>query len=182
MNQAVQWPADKVERWPIDRLIPYARNSRTHSEGQIRQIAASMREFGWTIPCLVSEDGTIIAGHGRIEAARALGCTEVPVMVAVGWTVAQLQSYVIADNKLAMNAGWDVELLAASIEDLRDAGADLDLLGFTSKELGDLVGDPNFDPSSSDDQSKLDQLSPKLVTCPHCGNEFDSNTAATPKG
>ena len=102
------WPADKVERWPIDRLVPYARNARTHSDAQVAQIAGSIREWGWTMPMLVDEDGTLIAGHGRVLAARQLGLTEMPVMVARGWSEAQKRAYVIADNKLALNAGWDV--------------------------------------------------------------------------
>lgn len=85
----MDWPANSVERWPIDKLIPYARNARTHSDEQVSQIAASMREWGWTNPVLVAEDGTIIAGHGRVSAAQRLGFTEVPVMVARGWTEAQ---------------------------------------------------------------------------------------------
>lgn len=100
-----QWPADKVERRPIDSLIPYARNSRTHSEEQIAQIAASMKEWGWTNPVLIDEDGGIIAGHGRILAARKLGLEEAPVVVAKGWSEAQKRAYIIADNKLAENAG-----------------------------------------------------------------------------
>src|SRR5690606_22386104 len=99
------WPADKVERRPIDKLVPYARNSRTHSEEQIAQIAASMREWGWTNPVLVDEDGGIIAGHARLLAARKLGLEEAPVMVAKGWSEAQKRAYIIADNKLAENAG-----------------------------------------------------------------------------
>src|ERR1043165_9004614 len=81
-RRTLSWPADRVERWPIERLIPYARNARTHSDGQVDQIAASIREWGWTNPVLVGEDGTIIAGHGRVLGARKLGLTEVPVMVA----------------------------------------------------------------------------------------------------
>jgi hypothetical protein len=90
----------QVERWPIDRLIPYARNSRTHSEAQIAQVAASMKEWGWTNPVLADEECGVIAGHARILAARQLGITEVPVMVARGWTDAQKRAYVIADNQL----------------------------------------------------------------------------------
>ena len=101
------WPADRVERWPIERLVPYAKNARTHSAEQIDQIAASIREWGWTNPVLVGEDGTIIAGHGRVLGARKLRIREVPVMVATGWTEAQKKAYAIADNKLALNAGWD---------------------------------------------------------------------------
>ena len=107
------WPADKVERWPLDRLIPYARNARTHSEEQVAQIAASIREFGFTNPVLIDEAGGIIAGHGRVLAARKLGIADVPVMAAIGWTEAQKRAYVIADNKLTENAGWDKESAAA---------------------------------------------------------------------
>ena len=115
------WPADRVERWAIDRLLPYARNARTHSAGQVEQIAASMREWGWTNPVLVDEEGMIIAGHGRIEAAKRLGLAEAPVMVAAGWSEAKKRAYVIADNKLALNAGWNEELLAAELTDLARA-------------------------------------------------------------
>jgi ParB-like chromosome segregation protein Spo0J len=110
-----QNPADKVEQWPIDRLVPYAKNSRTHSDAQVAQIAASIKEWGFTTAVLVDEDGGIIAGHGRLMAARKLGMTEVPVMVAAGWSDAQKRAYVIADNKLALNAGWDNELLALEL-------------------------------------------------------------------
>ena len=109
------WPADRVERWPLDKLVPYARNARTHSEEQVAQIAASMREWGWTNPVLVDEAGMIIAGHGRVLAARKLGIGEVPVMIARGWTEAQKRAYVLADNQLALNAAWDGKLsLSAS--------------------------------------------------------------------
>jgi ParB-like chromosome segregation protein Spo0J len=130
-----RWPADHVERWPLDRLIPFARNSRTHSAAQVDQIAASMREWGWTNPVLVDEAGTIIAGHGRVEAARKLGLTEAPVMLARGWSEAKKRAYVIADNKLALNAGWNEELLAAELTDLKELAFDLDLVGFEASEL-----------------------------------------------
>lgn len=124
------WPADKVERRPIDALIPYANNARTHSDEQVAQIAASMREWGWTNPVLIDETGMIIAGHGRVLAARKLGFDEVPVMVADGWTDAQKKAYVLADNQLALNAGWDAELLSTELKGLDELGFDLDLLGF----------------------------------------------------
>jgi len=105
------WPADKVERWSIDRLIPYAKNARTHSDAQIAAIAASIKEWGWTTPALVGEDGGLIAGHARILAARQLGIAEIPVMVAAGWTEAQKRAYVLADNQLAITgSGWDHRL------------------------------------------------------------------------
>jgi DNA modification methylase len=137
------WPADNIERWPVERLVPFARNARTHSAGQVDQIAASMREWGWTNPVLVDEAGTIIAGHGRVEAARKLGLTEAPVMVATGWSEAKKRAYVIADNKLALNAGWNEELLAAELADLKDLAFDLDLVGFDAGELDRLLGEPS---------------------------------------
>jgi ParB-like chromosome segregation protein Spo0J len=119
------WPADQVERWPIDRLIPYAKNFRTHSEAQIAQVAASMKEWGWTNPVLADEAGGVIAGHARILTARQLGYAEVPMMVARGWTDTQKRAYVIADNQLALNAGWDRELLGLELGELKLGGFDL---------------------------------------------------------
>ena len=136
-----EWPADKVERRKVSDLIPYARNARTHSDEQVGQIAASIREWGWTVPVLVDGDGGIIAGHGRIMAAQRLGIEEVPCMVADGWTEAQKRAYVIADNKLAMNAGWDSELLAVEFGELQEDGFDLSLTGFGEDELAGLMAD-----------------------------------------
>lgn len=134
-----QNPADKVEQWPIDRLVPYAKNSRTHSDAQVAQIAASIKEWGFTTAVLVDEDGGIIAGHGRLMAARKLGMTEVPVMIAAGWSDAQKRAYVIADNKLALNAGWDNELLALELADIHGLGFDVELTGFSDEEIKDLM-------------------------------------------
>lgn len=125
-----EWPADKIQRMQVSALIPYANNSRTHSDAQVAQVAASMKEWGWTNPILVDEEGMIIAGHGRVLAARKLGLSEVPAMVASGWTEAQKKAYVLADNQLALNAGWDVELLQTELQGLGEAGFDLGLLGF----------------------------------------------------
>jgi site-specific DNA-methyltransferase (adenine-specific) len=132
-------PADKVEQWDINRLVPYARNSRTHSEEQIGQIAASIKEWGFTTAVLVDEDGGIIAGHGRTLAAQRLKMTEVPVMVAAGWSDAKKRAYIIADNKLALNAGWDNEMLALELGELKDLDFDLDLTGFTADEIAALM-------------------------------------------
>lgn len=125
-----EWPADNVTRFPLDRLIPYANNARIHSDSQIAQIAASMKEWGWTNPVLVDETGGIIAGHGRVLAARKLGLTEAPVMVATGWTEAQKRAYVLADNQLALNASWNLEALSVELQGLDAMGFDLELLGF----------------------------------------------------
>jgi DNA modification methylase len=137
MNQ--NWPAQSSEFWPIEKITPYARNSRTHSDEQVAQIAASIREWGWTNPILVDEDGGLIAGHGRLLAARKLGLTQIPTMVAKGWSEAQKKAYVIADNKLALNAGWDLELLAVELGDLQGFDFDLMLTGFSDEELSKLL-------------------------------------------
>jgi DNA modification methylase len=145
-------PADKVERWSIDKLTPYARNSRTHSDEQISQLAASIKEWGWTTPVLVDEDGSIIAGHGRTLAAQRLKMTEVPVMVAKGWSDAKKRAYVIADNKLAMNAGWDNEMLALEFSELQGMDFDLDLTGFTADEIAALMPE-EIEPGKTDEDA-----------------------------
>jgi 16S rRNA G966 N2-methylase RsmD len=133
-------PADKVEQWDINRLVPYARNSRTHSDEQVAQIAASIKEWGFTTAVLVDEQGGIIAGHGRTLAAQRLKMTTVPVMVAAGWSDAKKRAYVIADNKLALNAGWDIEMLRLELTEIGGGGDfDLTLLGFDDDELNDLL-------------------------------------------
>ena len=139
MNKKTKNPADKVEQWPIDKLVPYAKNSRTHSEEQIAQLAASIKEWGFTSAVLVDEEGGIIAGHGRVMAARKLGMESLPDMVAAGWTDAQKRAYVIADNKLALNAGWDNDLLALELGELGDLGFDVELTGFTADEIQALM-------------------------------------------
>jgi DNA modification methylase len=145
------WPADSIERVPIDSLVPYANNARTHSDEQIAQIAASMQEWGWTNPILVDDKNMVIAGHGRLLAARKLGADNVPVMVAAGWTDAQKKAYVVADNKLAMNAGWDYDLLAAEVKSLEDLDFDIDLIGFSADELEDLLADPETEGLTDED-------------------------------
>jgi ParB-like chromosome segregation protein Spo0J len=134
-------PADKVEKWKISKLIPYARNARTHSDEQVGQIAASIKEWGWTTPVLVDEQGGIIAGHGRTLAAQKLEMTEVPVMVAKGWSEAKKRAYVLADNKLALNAGWDNEMLALEFGEIGELGFNLDLTGFSADFIAELTQD-----------------------------------------
>jgi DNA modification methylase len=145
------WPAAKVELMPVSRLVPYARNSRIHSDEQVAQIAASINEWGWTIPVLVDETGQLIAGHGRIMAARKLGLTEVPAMTATGWTEAQKKAYVIADNKLALNAGWDLDALKVELADLGELGFDVGLTGFGGDELADLLAEQTEGLTDPDD-------------------------------
>jgi DNA modification methylase len=129
----------KLELWPVDRLVPYERNARTHSSEQIAQIAASIQEFGFTNPILVANDDGIIAGHGRLAAAKDLGLKEVPVVVLDHLTPTQRRAYVLADNKLALNAGWDVDMLAAEIEGLQLLEFNLSLLGWSDDELAELM-------------------------------------------
>lgn len=146
-----EWPADKVERRLVADLIPYIRNARTHSPEQVDQIAASIKEWGWTTPVLISEDGMLIAGHGRVMAAKKLGLKDIPVMVAAGWSEAQKRAYVLADNKLALNAGWDNNLLKIELEDLKDLDFDLDLTGFGADELAVLLAEKTEGKTDPDD-------------------------------
>ena len=128
-----------MERRAVAALVPYARNARTHSPAQVAQIAASIGEWGWTVPVLVDAQGGIIAGHGRVLAAARLGLDSVPVMVAEGWSAAQIQAYRLADNKLALNAGWDDAALAFDLGELRAEGFDLALTGFGPDEITGLL-------------------------------------------
>jgi 16S rRNA G966 N2-methylase RsmD len=128
----------EIKYKPIGDLIPYARNSRTHSDAQVAQIAASIKEFGWTNPVLLDGENGIIAGHGRVMAAQKLGEKQVPTIELSHLDEHQKRAYIIADNKLALNAGWDNEILALEISDLKDAGYDLELTGFTDEEIGAL--------------------------------------------
>tara|TARA_R110000737_G_scaffold340221_1_gene362887 strand:+ start:13255 stop:13911 length:657 start_codon:yes stop_codon:yes gene_type:complete len=147
----INWPADNVERKTVASLIPYARNSRTHSDEQVAQIAASMKEWGFTNPILIDETGMIIAGHGRLLAAQKLGLEQVPTMTATGWTEAQKKAYIIADNKLALNAGWDNELLAVEFGELKELDFDLELTGFDLAEIGELMPDEIEDGLTDED-------------------------------
>ena len=162
MNDGRSWPVDKVERRHINSIVPYARNSRTHSDEQVAQIAASIKEWGFTNPILIDIDGEIIAGHGRLMAAQKLGLTEVPCITAVGWTDAQKKAYVIADNKLALNAGWDMEALRIELDELGDLDFNLDLTGFSADEIANLSFDDNAEaemPTLSDgDREPFQQM------------------------
>src|SRR5579884_3999381 len=142
MNTTAEiWQASKIERWPIDKLIPYARNPRTHSDEQVARIAASIVEFGWTSPILVDTNAGILAGHGRLLAARKLGLKEAPVVVLDHLSETQKRAYILADNRLAELAGWDEELLRGELAGLRDADFDLELTGFDDAELDRLLAE-----------------------------------------
>ncbi|MEG4642374.1 ParB N-terminal domain-containing protein [Paracoccus sp. APAP_BH8] len=138
-NTAVSDRELVIEYRALDRLVPYARNARTHSEAQLAEIAGSIREFGFVNPVLIAEDGTIIAGHGRVLAARQLGMDAVPSIRLTGLSDSQRRALVLADNRIALNAGWDEALLALELSDLKEAGFDLGIMGFEDGELDRLL-------------------------------------------
>jgi ParB-like chromosome segregation protein Spo0J len=145
------WPADKIEKWPTDRLVPAARNARLHTAEDVKAIAASIKRFGFTSAVLVDEDGQIIAGHARVLAAQKLKVLTVPVMVAAGWTPDEKAAYLILDNQLSARGTWDDQLLREEIARLAAAGFDIPLLGFDATALSalmtsaskDFYGDPD---------------------------------------
>jgi len=146
------WPATATKLVDIKKLIPYARNSRTHSEEQVAQIAASIQEWGFTVPILIDEENTLIAGHGRLLAAQKLELEKIPVMIAKNWSDAQKRAYVIADNKLALNAEWDEELLKVEIKQLEFDKFDISKMGFELDELTDLFLDKDFGDTDAFDE------------------------------
>src|SRR3954447_17563909 len=146
-----------LEHWPLDLLIPHARNARTHSEEQVAQIAGSIAEFGFVNPVLVGDDGVIVAGHGRVLAARKLGLAEVPVIVLSHLTPTQRRALMIADNQIATNAGWNDEMLAAELAALREENVDLSLLGFDEDEIDRLLD------GDEDEQEDADEAPPLPV-------------------
>lgn len=183
-------PAEEVHMIPIGEIVEAKANSRVHTEDQIAVIAASMQQFGWTIPCLIDEDGVLIAGHARLRAAKTLGIEEVPCMIAAGWTDAQKEAYLIADNSLAENSSWDDKILQAQIKRLASVDFDLGVLGMdlSDLDLGDAF-DPNLAPKAGqnlvDDDAvagakgKLEQVGSTPakktyeVVCPSCGEAFE---------
>ena len=181
------WPADKVERRNVADLVPYAKNARTHSAEQIDQIAASIREWGWTTPVLLDEAGGIIAGHGRVLAAKKLKIDTVPCMVAAGWSEAQKRAYVIADNKLALNAGWNEDLLRAEFGSLQALNFNLAPIGFSLAEIGEIMADKTAgltDPDAAPEPPARPVSRPgdvwllgATVRCPKCGKETPAGKA-----
>ena len=142
---------EQIEQWPLDRLVPYAKNARTHSPEQVEQIKRSIQEFGFTNPILASADGGLLAGHGRLQAAKELELETVPVVVLDHLTPSQRRAYILADNKLSLNAGWDYDFLKEELADLDLANYDLTLIGFSEYEMNQIAsgdwhtdfGDPN---------------------------------------
>jgi DNA modification methylase len=156
----------QIEQWPVERLIPYARNARTHSDEQVAQVAASIAEFGFVNPILVGPDGVLIAGHARLLAARKLRLTEVPVLVLGHLTETQRRALVIADNRLAMNAGWDEEMLRVELESLQEDGFDLDIVGFSDDEIEDLLRGPEETTGGQTDEDAVPEAPETAVTVP----------------
>ncbi len=145
--------ADRIEIWPTDKLVPYDKNPRTHSTEQVNQIAASIAEFGFLNPILVDTTAGIIAGHGRLQAAKQLGLAQVPVVVLNHLTDAQKRAYVIADNKLALNAGWDDDLLRTEMAALAAENFDMPVIGFSDDELAALLAEPNVAEGNTDEDA-----------------------------
>lgn len=151
----------KLEHRKVAELIPYVNNSRTHSDEQVAQIAASIKEFGWTNPILIDENDSIIAGHGRLMAARKLGHEQVPTIRLKNLTEAQKKAYVIADNRLALNAGWDMEMLKIELQNLQELEFDLDLLGFDAKELNAILEPEQIEGLTDEDDAPAVPVEPK---------------------
>jgi DNA modification methylase len=147
------WLSTHIERWPTEKLVPYARNARTHSEEQVAQIAASIVEFGFTNPILAGSDGVIVAGHGRLAAAQKLGLESVPVVVLDHLTPTQRRALIIADNRIAENAGWDDAMLRIELQSLQEVGFNLDITGFDADALAEIMAgeETTVDGNTDDD-------------------------------
>jgi DNA modification methylase len=138
-SSARPWPAERIERWAIERLIPYANNARLHSEADIDKLSTSIRTWGWTMPALVDEEGNLLAGELRVAAAAKLGLKSIPVTVARGWSEEEKRAYRLADNQLAARASWDLDLLRSELQELGSANFDLPLIGFEPERLDDIL-------------------------------------------
>ena len=162
----MNWLADKIEQWPTAKLVPYARNARTHSDAQVAQIAASIAEFGFTNPILAGSDGVIVAGHGRLAAAQKLGLEVVPVVVLDHLSPTQRRALVIADNRIAENAGWDDAMLRIEIASLQDDDFDVSLTGFDADALAELMAGDEPDGEGETDDDAVPELSETPISRP----------------
>lgn len=166
-------PQLRIRQRRTEDCIPDPHNARIHGDMQIRQIADSITEFGFNNPILMHGD-KVVAGHGRLEAAKMLGMEKVPTISLDHLTDIQRRAYVLADNKLAENASWSDDLLRLEISELLElSDVDIYQTGFSMEEISSLLDTPMFKPGTAEEQGKLDQLDPVLVNCPHCGKEFD---------
>src|SRR5437764_10165487 len=180
----------RLETWPIERLIPSPRNARTHSEGQVAEIAGSIKTFGFSNPILVGVDGDVIAGHGRLAAARQLGLAKVPVIVVSDLNELQRRQLMLADNRIALNAGWDLEMLSFELTDLSVLGAELGALGFTAEELAKVLNPARSGLTDEDDAPDLPEKAVSVVgdiwlAGPHrigCGDSTDAAAVAALMG
>lgn len=162
----MNWLADKIEQWPTAKLLPYARNARTHSDDQVAQIAASIAEFGFTNPILAGSDGIIVAGHGRLAAAQKLGLEIVPVVVLDHLSPTQRRALVIADNRIAENAGWDDAMLRIELEALQLEGFDLDITGFDTDALAELIAGEEPDNEGQTDEDAVPEVGETPISRP----------------
>ena len=163
---SASWLADKIEQWPTAKLLPYARNARTHSDEQVAQIAASIAEFGFTNPILAGADGVIVAGHGRLAAAHKLGLELVPVVVLEHLSPTQRRALVIADNRIAENAGWDEAMLRIELVTLQDDDFDVSLTGFDADALADLLADEDGNSAGETDDDAVPEITETPISRP----------------
>ena len=163
---SASWLADKIEQWPTAKLLPYARNARTHSDEQVAQIAASIAEFGFTNPILAGADGVIVAGHGRLAAAHKLGLALVPVVVLEHLSPTQRRALVIADNRIAENAGWDEAMLRIELVTLQDDDFDVSLTGFDADALADLLADEDGNGAGETDDDAVPEITETPISRP----------------
>ena len=186
---ARRWPADNIEQWPIGRLKPYDRNSRTHTEADVAKIAASIERFGFTLPLLIDEGGQIIAGHARLRAAQKLKLTTIPVIVAQGWSDEEKAAYCIADNQLAARAGWDFGLLQEELKRLEAGKFDLGVIGFDLRDLNRLLapagGLTDSDAAPETQERAVTQLGDTWLLGHHrvhCGDSTKAEAVAAARG
>ena len=161
--------SQNIEQIDLKKLIPYARNSRTHNDIQVSQIAASIREFGFTNPVLITENYDILAGHGRVLAAKKLGMDSVPCIKVDHLNEFQRKAYIIADNQLALNSDWNFDMLSVEIDELNDVKFDVSLLAFTNEQLAEMIGSPE---EPVDNGLKADEKERETCICPKCHFEF----------
>ncbi|MBA4058820.1 MAG: DNA methylase N-4 [Verminephrobacter sp.] len=160
------WLSTHIERWPTEKLVPYARNARTHSEEQVAQIAASIVEFGFTNPILAGSDGVIVAGHGRLAAAQKLGLDTVPVVVLDHLTPTQRRALIIADNRIAENAGWDDAMLRIELQSLQEDGFNLDITGFDADALAEIMAGEETTVDGQTDDDAVPEVSATPISRP----------------
>jgi ParB-like chromosome segregation protein Spo0J len=168
-NTAAATPEAQIEQWPLDRLIPYARNPRKNDHA-VGQMVSAIKEFGFKVPILARSDGAVIDGHLRLKAAHFLKLERVPVLLCDEWSEGQVKAFRLLANRSVTWAEWDEELIATELEELMGLDFDLSLTGFSESEVNLYFDGPQFSPASEDEQGSLDEL--KQITCPSCGHEF----------